>query len=150
MTTTVLLDIDGTLVDSNDAHAQAWVEAFAEFGFDVPFERVRPLIGKGSDKLVPELVDVDPEQGRGKEMTEWRSRRFLERHAPRLRPFPQVRELLERMRADGHQLVVATSANEDEYAALMEVLGIEDLLAERTTSDDAENSKPDPDIVHAA
>ena len=52
----VLLDVDGTLVDSNDAHAWAWVDVFAEFRQDVPFERVRPLIGKGGDKLMPEQV----------------------------------------------------------------------------------------------
>lgn len=150
MPSTVLLDIDGTLVDSNDAHARAWVEALREFGFDVPFERVRPLIGKGGDKLIPEVAGISGTEGKGKEMSEWRTRRFLEHHAPALRPFPQVRALLERMRDDGHQLVVATSANEDEFAALMKVAGIEDLLAEQTTKDDADRSKPDPDIIHAA
>src|SRR5438094_567804 len=67
----VILDVDGTLVLSNDAHAHAWVEAFAEYGYDIPFERVRPLIGMGGDKLVPALVpDLSSTEGVGKQIAE--------------------------------------------------------------------------------
>jgi HAD superfamily hydrolase (TIGR01509 family) len=146
----VLLDVDGTLVDSNDAHARAWVEAFAELGYSVPFERVRPLIGKGGDKLLPELVGVDSESPEGKRIDEHRARIFRERHVPWLRPFPRAAELLERFRSDGLALVVATSAKKDEMDALLRICGAAELVTGKTSSDDAEESKPDGDIVAAA
>jgi HAD superfamily hydrolase (TIGR01509 family) len=146
----VLLDVDGTLVDSNDAHARAWVDAFAELGRAVAFERVRPLIGKGGDKLMPEVSGIDPESPEGKRIDERRSRIFLERYLPKLEPFPRARELLERMRADGLALVVATSAKKTEMDPLLEIFGGSELLTARTSSDDAEESKPDADIVTAA
>jgi beta-phosphoglucomutase-like phosphatase (HAD superfamily) len=65
----VILDVDGTLVDSNDAHARAWVEALTEGGFDVPFERVRPLIGMGGDNLLPEVTGLAKETPEGKQMS---------------------------------------------------------------------------------
>lgn len=146
----VLLDVDGTLVDSNDAHARAWVDAFAEFGRRVPFERVRPLIGKGGDKLVPEVSGVDPESAEGKRLDTRRSAIFKERYLATLKAFPHAKELLERMNADGLTLVVATSAKDEEMNPLLEICGADRIVAKRTSSDDAENSKPDGDIVAAA
>src|SRR5829696_6611550 len=84
---TVLLDIDGTLVDSNDAHARAWVGSLAAHGYVVPFEQVRPLIGKGGDKILPELVGLDPESSEAERMSEARSELFLQ-ELPTLRPTP--------------------------------------------------------------
>jgi phosphoglycolate phosphatase-like HAD superfamily hydrolase len=147
---TILLDIDGTLIDSNDGHARAWVDAFAEHGYVVPFERVRPLIGKGGDKLVPELIGLDPDSGEAERMSETRSELFLKRELPTLRATPGARALLERMTADGFQLVVATSAQKNEVRALLERTGVSDLIQLASSSDDAERSKPDPDIVRAA
>ncbi len=146
----VILDVDGTLVDSNDAHAQSWVEALAEHGHDVPFERVRPLIGMGSDKVLPAASGLDVESEEGERITERRKQIFKERHVPRLRAFPGVRALLERMRADGLELVVASSATEEDLKPLLEIAGAEELIERSTSSDDAEESKPDPDIVRAA
>jgi len=147
----VLLDIDGTLIDSNDAHAQAWVDTFREAGRDdISFERVRPLIGMGSDKLLPTVAGVEKESAEGKRLVDRRSRIFLERYLPTLRPFSKARELLRRMRDDGLSLVVATSADEKEMKALLEQAGVADLVEDTTTSSDADHSKPDPDIVHAA
>ncbi|HEX5580949.1 MAG TPA: HAD family hydrolase [Gemmatimonadaceae bacterium] len=145
-----LLDVDGTLVDSNDAHARAWVDAFAEFGYDVPFARVRPLVGMGGDKLVRRLVDLDVERGRGKELTGRRMEIFRERYVEHLHAFPEARALLERMKRDGLTLVIATSAKKDEFEALMHSAGLDGVVDAHTTSDDAEDSKPDPDIVAAA
>jgi phosphoglycolate phosphatase-like HAD superfamily hydrolase len=146
----VLLDVDGTLVDSNDAHAQAWVDAFAEFGQSVPFERVRPLIGKGGDKLMPEAIGVPAESPVGKRIDERRTEIFKNRYLPKLEAFPRAEELLARFRSDGFRLVVATSAKKEEMDALLEICGASKLIDERTSSDDAEQSKPDADIVAAA
>lgn len=147
---TVLLDIDGTLLDSNDAHARAWVDAFAAHGYAVPFERVRPLIGMGGDKLMPELTGLDPESGEAARIGETRSEIFLSRELPTLAPTPGARELLERLIADGLELVVATSAKAEEVTALLEQAGVADLIHAASSADDAERSKPDPDIVQAA
>lgn len=144
-----LLDVDGTLVDSNDAHARAWVETFAEAGIDAPFARVRRLIGMGGDKLVPEVAGRD-DDALAKRLGERRTTIFLERHVATVRPFPHVRELVARMVESGLTIVVATSANEDEYERLIEIAGVRDLLDAQTTKDDARRSKPDPDIIGAA
>lgn len=146
----VLLDVDGTLVDSNDAHARAWVEAFGECGFEIAFDQVRPLVGMGGDKLVRKLVDLDSKEGRGKELSEHRTVVFRERYASELKAFPQARALLERLRAEKMKLIVATSAQEDEYELIVRAAGVDGLFDGRTTSDDALESKPDPHIVIAA
>jgi len=146
----VLLDVDGTLVDSNDAHAQAWVRALAEAGISVPFERVRALIGKGGDKLLPEAAGIDPDSPQGKSISKRRGEIFQKDFLPSLKPFPGAKELLVRMKREGLRLAVASSAKEDELKGLLRVCGADELIEASTSSDDADNSKPDPDIVHAA
>jgi phosphoglycolate phosphatase-like HAD superfamily hydrolase len=147
---TVLLDVDGTLIDSNDAHARAWVDSLAAHGYVVPFETIRPLIGKGGDKILPEVTGLDPDSGEAERMSETRSKIFLERELPTLRATPGARALLEHMRSRGLELVVATSAKEDEVEAILMQAGVADLIQTASSSDDAENSKPDPDIIQAA
>ena len=104
----VLLDIDGTLVDSNDAHARAWVEALSEAGYDVAFDRVRCLIGKGGDKILPELAGSDKDSTKGKKLETRRREIFMRDHLPKVRSFPGTQALLERMHDDGLRLVAAT------------------------------------------
>ena len=149
-TVVVLLDIDGTLLDSNDAHAFAWVEAFAAAGRPLPYERIRPLIGKGADKLLADLLGLTEDDPRARQLTQERQRRFLTHHLPSLRPMPGARPLLEHMKAEGLVLAVATSAGSEELQALLRQAGVDDLIDESTTSSDAAHSKPDPDIVAAA
>lgn len=146
----VIFDIDGTLVDSNRAHAESWAETLAAFGHRVTADQVQPLIGMGGDKLLPALIRVDSESDEGKKYSEHRTRLFFEKYLPRVRAFPGARALAERLRADGYVLVTASSASEEELEQLLEVAGIQDLLTDTTSSDDAERSKPDPDIVQAA
>jgi phosphoglycolate phosphatase-like HAD superfamily hydrolase len=146
----VLLDIDGTLIDSNDAHARAWAETGDELGYDIPFEKARPLIGMGGDKVLPRLTGLHEESDEGRKVLDRRGEIFRARHLQTCRPFPDARELLLRMRDDGIKLVIATSASEDDLRPLLERAGIEDLIHAATHADDAEESKPAPDIVHAA
>ena len=146
----IILDVDGTLVDSNDAHARAWVEAFAERRINVSYEQVRKLIGKGGDKLMPEVSGISEETPEGEAISKRRGEIFKTRYLPHLKAFPDTRELLQRLHDDGLRLVVASSAKEDELKPLLEKAGAADLIEEKTSSDDADNSKPDPDIVHAA
>jgi HAD superfamily hydrolase (TIGR01509 family) len=146
----VLLDIDGTLLDSNDAHAQAWSDALREAGHEIGSETVRPLIGMGSDKLLPKLTGIDADSEEGKRLIERSKAIFAKEYLPLVKPFPNARELLERMRADGVTLVVATSAADDEVRGLLAALGAEWLVDEKASSSDADRSKPDPDIVRVA
>ncbi|HVF88735.1 MAG TPA: HAD family hydrolase [Blastocatellia bacterium] len=145
-----ILDVDGTLVDSNDAHARAWVEALAEHGIAAEFEKTRRLIGMGGDNLLPEIAGIEEDTPRGKQISERRGEIFKEKYLPSIKPLPGSRELLKRMKEEGLKLVVASSAKEDELKPLLEIAGATDLIEEKTSSDDAENSKPDPDIIHAA
>ncbi len=149
----VLLDIDGTLVLSNDAHAQAWVEAFADYGYEVKFEDVRPLIGMGGDQLIPRILpELSGKEGVGKKAADRRKELIIEKFSANLAPAPGSRELVQRLKQDGFKLVVASSATSQELSSLLKAGEVEDLLAEEptTTSSDAEASKPEPDLVQSA
>lgn len=147
----VLLDIDGTLLLSNDAHANSWVEAFDYYSYSVKFEHVRCLVGMGSDKLIPQLIpELSAESGTGAQINEYQSQLFLSKYAPSLQPAPGSRELVQQLLKFNLKLLIATSAKQQELSTLLKAAQVDDLLTEATTSDDAENSKPDPDIVHAA
>ncbi|WP_013325681.1 HAD family hydrolase [Gloeothece verrucosa] len=147
----VLLDVDGTLVDSNDAHAKAWVEAFKKFAYDISFEEVRPLIGMGGDKVISQLVPgLTDSEGVGKEISSFRQQLIVNQYGKKLSPTPGARQLLLKMLSLGLKLIVASSAKNEELSVLLKSAGIEDLLPEATTSSDVDNSKPEPDIVQAA
>ena len=146
----VLLDIDGTLVESNDAHAHAWVKALAERNRNVPFAVVRPLIGMGGDKLLPRVSGLAADSPEGKAISDRRKAIFLGEYLPHLRPCRGAKELLDRLAERGLKLVVASSAKKDELGPLLKVCGADRLIESATSSDDAEESKPDPDILHAA
>lgn len=151
MTRAVLFDVDGTLIDSNDAHARAWVDALAEAGYDVSFDRVRPLIGTGGDKMLPELVtgasdDTEP----GKTILRRRLEIFNARYLATLHPTRGARALLEAVRARGARVVIATSAKKAELDDLLARGDLGPLVDVASTSDDAKDSKPDPDIIDAA
>jgi HAD superfamily hydrolase (TIGR01509 family) len=146
----VILDIDGTLLLSNEAHAQAFVDSAREMGIDADFEKILRLIGMGGDKLIPEAFGFEKESEPGKRLDERKGEIFRERYLPTLEPTPGARALLERLRDEGRTLVVATSADEADLKGLLEQAGVLDLIEEATSAGDVEASKPDPDIVHAA
>jgi HAD superfamily hydrolase (TIGR01509 family) len=146
----VLLDVDGTLIDSNDAHAKAWVDTGREFGYDIKFDHVRWLIGMGGDKVLPEVTGLKEESEEGAKILARRGDIFREKYLPELKPFEGARELLQQLSSDGLKLVVATSASEEDLQGLLEQAGIEDLIDKAANSDDADESKPAPDIVEAA
>jgi len=149
--TTLLIDIDGTLVDSNDAHAHAWVDAFAEAGIDVAFTAVRPLIGMGADRLLPTL---DPTLGDRREPGSTISRRhgeiFSERYLAGLQPTTGARALIAELERRGVRCAIATSAKAEEVQSLLRIAGVADLIEVRSSKEDAATSKPAPDIVEAA
>ena len=150
MITTVIFDIDGTLVDSVDLHARAWQEAFREFGREVEYAKVRHQIGKGGDQLLPVFFTSEELKRFGQRMEEFRGELFKREYLPRVRAFPAVRALFERVRADGKRVALASSAKEDELEAYKEIANIADLVEEETSKDDVERSKPHPDIFDSA
>ncbi len=143
----VILDVDGTLVDSNDAHAHSWVEAMAESGYAVTFEKVRPLIGMGGDKVLPETIGVDNSSPEGQKISKRRGEIFKERYLSTVRPFPQAQDLLNHMRERGLKLSIASSAKPDELKDLLKIVGAADLIQDKSSSEDTSNSKPSPDIM---
>ncbi|MFN2602848.1 MAG: HAD family hydrolase [Gemmatimonadaceae bacterium] len=146
----VIFDIDGTLIDSNAAHAQSWVETLGEAGYEVPYEIVWPMMGMGADKLLPTATGIDSESKLGKELVKRRWELFREKYLPALRPTPGARALAEKLKSDGLKLLVATSAKGDEVQMLLEAAGVADLMEQRAEAGGGESSKPDPDIVQAA
>ncbi|MGV0023920.1 HAD family hydrolase [Phormidesmis priestleyi] len=149
----ILLDVDGTLVMSNDAHAQAWVESFADFGYEVAFENVRPLIGMGGDQVIPRLVsELSGKEGVGKQIADRRKELIMNKFGATLSPAPGSREFILKLKQEGFQLVVASSATGEELSVLLKAAQVDDLLEQEpiTTSSDTESSKPAPDLVQAA
>ena len=145
----IIFDIDGTLVDSVDLHARAWQETFRHFGREVEFEKVRHQIGKGGDQLKPVFFSAEELARIGEEMDEFRGDLFKREYISLVRAFPQVRELFQRIRQDGKRIALASSAKQDELKVYKELARITDLVEEETSADDAEKSKPHPDIFEA-
>ena len=145
----VIFDIDGTLVDSVDLHARAWQEAFAHFGHQVEFSAVRSQIGKGGDQLMPVFLDPDLLREGGEEISTFRSELFKRDYLPRARAFPGVRSLFQCIKEAGQTVVLASSGKE-EIDHHVKAAEIGDLVDAVTTADDAECSKPEPDIFAAA
>lgn len=148
--TTVLFDVDGTLVDSNDAHAHAWVRAFAGEDIVVPFEAVRRLIGMGGDQLMPRVSAISEESEAGLRIAARRAQIFRDEYLPHLRPFTDAAALVAAIAGLGYRVAAASSAKREELEPLLAIAGAERLLSLATSSDDADRSKPHPDIVTAA
>lgn len=146
----IILDVDGTLIDSNGYHAQAWVEALKEGGHDVDYAKVRPLIGKGGDKLLDEVVGIQEDSPEGKTLSKRRGAIFNEHFLPKIKAFPRTRELVLRMIEAGYKVAVGSSSERKQLEDLLERAQVKDLICDSTSSSEAENSKPDPDIVEAA
>jgi HAD superfamily hydrolase (TIGR01509 family) len=146
----VIFDVDGTLIDTNDLHAAAWVDAFRHFGIEVAYEDVRSQMGKGGDQLMPVFVDAERLKREGEQIETFRTELFKRDYLPNVRAFPEVRALFERVRKAGQATVLATSGKREEVDRHMKTAEISDLVDDATTADDAEHSKPEPDIFAAA
>ena len=149
----IIFDIDGTLVDTNPTHVEAWRRAFKNLGYDVPVERIEVEIGKGGDLLVPAILGDEAEQRRGEALRKAQKDEFLKlARERRFHVFPSVAELLQSLRDHKFHTALATSSDKKHLEATSESAGIDltqlaDLLV---TNDEAESSKPAPDLVIAA
>ncbi|MFC7476515.1 HAD family hydrolase [Dankookia sp. GCM10030260] len=146
----VIFDVDGTLVDTVDLHAESWAATFRHFGHEVAVADVRAQIGKGGDQLMPVFLPEDVVQRDGKAMEAFRKDLYMREMIGQARGFPDVAALFRRIRADGRRVVLATSGKPDELAHYQRLTEIETLVDAATTSADAERSKPFPDIFLAA
>ncbi|HEY0128417.1 MAG TPA: HAD family phosphatase [Rubrobacteraceae bacterium] len=146
----VIFDVDGTLVDSNDLHVMAWQEAFRGCGKEVAYDELHAHMGKGGDQLMPVFCSREELDRFGEELEQSRMELFKRDYLPHVKPFPKVRELFERIEEDGLSIALASSAKEEELEQHKKTLQIEGMLEAATSADDAERSKPHPDIFQAA
>jgi HAD superfamily hydrolase (TIGR01549 family) len=146
----LLFDVDGTLVDSVDLHARAWQEAFEHFGKRIPFDAIRAQIGKGGDQLMKEFLKPEELKRRGKEIDTYRTGLYKRKYLKSVRGFPRVRELFQELLRRKLRVALTSSAKRDELSKYKKICEIDDLVQIETTGDDAERSKPHPDILDVA
>ncbi len=146
----VLLDIDGTLIDSNDKHADCWVEAFRKFGKEVPLDVIRMQIGKGGDLLVPDTLNAREMREFGEPLKKYRGELWKDDYMKSVKPFPGAIEAIRALHGRGLKVAFASSSNPNEVEYYVELLGVGDLLEGTTSKGDAEVSKPSPEIFEAA
>jgi HAD superfamily hydrolase (TIGR01509 family) len=144
-----VLDIDGTLVDTNYQHALAWFRAFRSIGIVLPVWRIHRHIGMGGDQLVGALTDQRTEDELGDEIREQEQQRYFELIGE-VQPMEGARELIEDLKGRGHKVVLASSAKAYEVDHYLDQLDARELADGWTTSSDVEATKPEPDLVRAA
>ncbi len=145
-----IFDIDGTLVDSNELHVDSWDRAFRRFGKQFSREKLRAQIGKGSDQYLPEFLTPDELDRFGKELDDYRSDLFRKEYLPKVRAFPKVQELFERIRDDDKHIVLASSGKKADTKYYIDLLRVDNLTDGYVSGDDTDNSKPAPDIFAAS
>ena len=146
----IIFDLDGTLVDSVDYHAQAWVKAFKQYGYDFSFEKLRQQIGKGSEFIIGELLSEKEADKLESDIATYRKQYYQDNLLEQVKPFPQVRELFAKIKADDLKIVLASSARTETIEHYKKLLDIEDLIDGATSTDDVAKSKPEPDIFKSA
>jgi HAD superfamily hydrolase (TIGR01509 family) len=144
-----ILDIDGTLVDTNYQHAIAWYRALRRFDVTVPLWRIHRGIGMGGDQLIEHLVDADFEKAKGDDVRDAEKHLYKEL-IDEVQPMDGAPDLVKELKDRGITVILASSAKEDEVDHYLDLLGIRDVVDGWTTSADVEATKPEPDLVHAA
>lgn len=145
-----IFDIDGTLIDSNAAHAETWKIAFKKYGIEVTFDEMKRLVGMGSDKILEKYLTEKENKKFGKELADFRGKLFREEYLPKIKPFPKVRKLFQKILDEDKQIALATSAEEEDIEEYKKIAEISDLVNKEISADDVGSSKPDPDIFKAA
>lgn len=149
MTAAAILDIDGTLVDSNYQHTIAWYRAFSEHGVTPPIWRLHRAIGMGGDQLVAAVAGEQVERQCGEAIRDAEGKRYAEL-IDEVRPFEGAQELIEELCRRDHPVVLASSAKRDEVERYVDMVGARELAATWTSADDVEQTKPEPDLVSVA
>lgn len=149
MADTAILDVDGTLVDSNYQHALAWFRAFRRFGITLPTWRIHRGIGMGGDLFVPEVAGPDVEAAHGDDLRQAWVEEF-DQLIDEIQPFDGVTELLAEVKGRGFRLVLASSGKAHHVERFLDLIGGKSIADAWTTADDVENSKPQPDLLATA
>jgi HAD superfamily hydrolase (TIGR01509 family) len=144
-----ILDVDGTLVDTNYHHAMAWHRALRAHGHRVPIWKVHRHIGMGGDHILDALIGGEAAEAQGDEIRETEADAYKELIGE-VEPMEGARELIEKLKDEGSTVILASSAKEDEVDHYLDLLDARDLVDDWTTSADVESTKPDPDLVNAA
>jgi HAD superfamily hydrolase (TIGR01509 family) len=145
----ILLDVDGTLVDSNYLHVDAWARAFAGGGYRVAAWRIHRAIGMGGDKLQAELIGDQAAAETGQALGDDHDRLF-DRRIDEVRPLPGASRLLRELHESGFTVVLASSARGSEIEHYLDLLDARGVVDVWTTSDDVDRTKPDPDLLRVA
>jgi beta-phosphoglucomutase-like phosphatase (HAD superfamily) len=149
----IIFDLDGTLIDTNDAHVQAWDKTFKSHGYQVSKDRIEAEVGKGGDKLVPSIFGKEIEQRDGEKLRKGNTEEFTRiAKSTKLRAFPGIQELFTAIRQRGLKLGLATSSKKAELEVTLSSAGVDwsNQFDQIATSDDAAESKPAPHILQAA
>lgn len=146
----VLLDVDGTLVDSNDAHAHAWVETLGKHGIEVAFPRVRRMIGMGGDRLVAEIAGWARDSEETRKLQDRHAEVFAERWLRHVTPIDGARGLVLQLRRDSYEVALASAAHEDALRPLLEIADVADLIDAKAKPPKPAASKPDPAAIEVA
>lgn len=146
----VLCDLDGTLLDSNHFHAEAWQRTFENFGFAVSFDDMLKQIGKGGDQVISTVLPAERVAELEEDLKNFRKDLFHREYMDRIVPFSDAKLLIQRMRQEGLRVSVASSTDKEDLHAFLMLLRIHPLVEQSTTADDAEQTKPEPDIFQAA
>jgi HAD superfamily hydrolase (TIGR01509 family) len=144
-----ILDVDGTLVDTNYHHAVAWYRAFTQSGVELPLWRIHRAIGMGGDQLVGALAGEDVERECGDDIRTAEKVLYMVM-IHEVRPLPDARKLIEVLKDGGHGVVLASSAKKEEIEHYIDLLDARELANAWTSSADVEKTKPEPDLVQAA
>jgi phosphoglycolate phosphatase-like HAD superfamily hydrolase len=147
--TAAILDVDGTLVDTNYHHTLAWLRAFREHDVSLPAWRIHRHIGMGGDQLVGAVAGQEVESAKGDAIRDSEKRLYADLIGE-VEPFEGARELIADLKERGHDVVLASSAKQDEVDHYLDLLGARELADAWTTSADVEATKPQPDLVIAA
>lgn len=145
-----ILDVDGTLVDSNYEHTRAWYRILRDRDLIIPQARIHRAIGMGSDQLVPYLLGWEKSDSRLEPLSKARGELFQREYLTGIQPLPAATEFVRRLKASGYRVCLASSAKEEEVEHYTRLLGIGDLLDEKTSDADVDATKPEPDLFHTA
>ena len=149
MVEALLCDIDGTLVESNWLHAEAWQRSFAVIGIQLELDALRRQIGKGGDELIPVFVSWWRRKAVSEPLKAYRKFLFESEYLSQVKPFPRAKEFLERLQSAGIRPALATSASTKDLEVYKKIVGMEDLIQEQASADDTDRAKPHPDIFQA-
>lgn len=144
-----ILDVDGTLVETNYHHAIAWYRAFTQHGVELPVWKIHRAIGMGGDQIVKALAGDEIEDEKGEDIRSAEKALYMSM-IHEVRPLPDARKLIETLKERGHTVVLASSAKQDEIDHYLDLLDARDLADDWTSSADVEQTKPDPDLVKTA